>query len=131
MVTYGHLFGTRLAQNLAKNTGEYLVGSLNREDPRSYRSGERGFWKRTRSVLVDTVMTQTDDRHRRPAFSHMAGALSSGFLGEACYLSWHSDGVAGSFRRSGLAYGGYFVRALFYEFQPELRAAAFHILRKH
>jgi hypothetical protein len=130
MVTYGHLFSTRLAQNLAKNTGEYLVGSLNREDPRSHRSGERGFWRRTRYALLNTVMTQTDDGHRRPAFSHMAGALSSGFLGEACYPSWHGDGIAGSFRRSGLAYGGYFGRALFNEFRPELRTAAFRILRK-
>ena len=127
---YGHRFGTRLAQGFSRNTADYLVGSLNHEDPRLRTSGKSGYWRRAESAFTGVMVAQTDDGSVRPAFSHIAGALSSGFVGAACYRPRHNGMMADGLERSGFAYSTYFARALFAEFRPELMGMTSHLFSK-
>jgi hypothetical protein len=130
---YGRRVGTRYAQGLAKSTAEFLFGALNHEDPRSHPPvalnalDNRSHTIRGRlgAALLRTIWTHRDTGRDFIAFSRIAGALSSGFVGNA----WYPDRLATTrqaFARTGSAFGGYVMSNLFSEFQPEL----FGLIRK-
>ncbi|MEK6300014.1 MAG: hypothetical protein AABO41_04775 [Acidobacteriota bacterium] len=124
---YGRRVGTRYAQGVAKSTAEFLVGAINHEDPRSRppvnmdAPDTRTLRARLGAALVRTVWTHRDTGpgHDGIAFSRIAGALTSGFVGNA----WYPDRLATTrqaFARTGSAFSGYVINNLFSEFQPEL-----------
>ena len=132
---YGRRVGTRYAQGLAKSTAEFLVGAINHEDPRAHPPVDIGaanphlkstFKGRLGSALLRTVWTHRDPPYKDGiAFSRIAGALSSGFVGNA----WYPDRLTTpgqAFARTGSAMGGYVINSLFSEFQPEV----FGLVRK-
>jgi hypothetical protein len=131
LMSFGHRLGTRLAQNTSKNTVEYLVASLNHEDPRFHLSTKSGFWHRTESALLNTLVAHTDDGAVRPAFSKIAGALAAGFAGSQCYLPPRTSRLDNVLSRSGLAYGTYFSTAVFSEFGPDLKMFTSRLLHRH
>jgi hypothetical protein len=125
---YGKRFGTRYAQGLAKSTAEFLFGALNFEDPRPQPPDLNGNHSdtpttikgRLGAALLRTVWTHRD--HGRKdfiAWSRIAGALTSGFIGNA----WYPDRLSTTpeaFKRTGSAFGGYVMNSLFSEFQSDL-----------
>jgi hypothetical protein len=122
---YGRRVGTRYAQGLTKSTAEFLFGAINHEDPRSRppvsmdAPDPRTIKARLGAALLRTIWTHRDTGHDGIAFSQIAGALSSGFVGNA----WYPDRLATTrqaFARTGSAFGGYVMNNLFSEFQPEL-----------
>ncbi len=121
----GHRFAAFYARRAAQNAGELIAGYLNHEDPRPRLSGQNGFWNRTRSALLSVMVV---DGSGRPALAPMAGAFGSGFTGMACYRTRNS--LADGFRRTGLAYGGYFGTALAHEFHPDIQTFAKRLLHK-
>lgn len=125
---FGHRFAVFYARRAAQNTGEFLAGYLNRENPRPHLSTENGFWKRTRSALFSVVAVEGADGGNRPALAPIAGAFGSGFVGVACYRTHNT--LEDGFRRTGLAYGGYFGSALAHEFHPDIAAIASRLLHQ-
>jgi hypothetical protein len=126
---YAKRVGTRYAQGLAKSTAEFLAGALNREDPRSSPPATPGkasnkpesftLKHRVGSALLRTVWTRRYNGTHGIAFSKIAGALTSGFIGNA----WYPDRLrtpGQAFARSGSAMGGYVMSSLFSEFQPDV-----------
>ena len=125
----GRRIGTRYAQGMTKSTAEFIVGALNYEDPRTTIRGEdphhhrkTTFQGRLGEALLRTVWIHRDNGHRDfIAFSHFAGAFSSGFVGRI----WTPDsqnGLAAALERSGTAMGGYAANSIFQEFQPDVVA---------
>ena len=133
---YARRVGTRYAQGLAKSTAEFLAGAMNHEDPRphppvdlsatdSHSHVKNTIKGRIGEALLRTVWTHRDTGHDGPALSRIAGAFSSGFIGNL----WYPDRLATTgqaFARTGSAMGGYVMNSLFSEFQPEL----FGLVRK-
>jgi hypothetical protein len=119
---YAHRFAARYASRAAMNGSELLVGYLNHEDPRPRPSMTNGVWNRTRSALLSVVVIRDEDGNSRPALSPVAGAFGSGFVGAVCYKTNHTaeDGL----RRTGISYSGYFMKAVFNEFHPDISAFA-------
>ena len=76
-------FGTRVAQSMAKGTGQALVGAIFREDPRFYPSRKEKFWPRVGFALTHTLIVRNDNGHQQFSAGRVAGAFSSGFSGVA------------------------------------------------
>lgn len=121
----GHRFAAFYARRTAQNLGELVAGYFNHEDPRSRFSSQNGFWGRVRSAVLTVVVVDGSDRL---ALAPIAGAFGSGFTGMACYRTRNSLGDG--FSRTGLAYGGYFGRALAHEFHPDIQSFAHRVIRK-
>jgi hypothetical protein len=119
---YAHRFAARYASRAAKNGSELLVGYLNHEDPRLRSSRATGAWNRTRSALLSVVVIKDEDGNSRPALSPVAGAFGSGFVGALCYKT--NSTAEDGFRRTGISYSGYFMKAIFNEFHPDILAFA-------
>ncbi len=115
---FGRRFGAYYASHTAQNTGEFLAGYWNHEDPRYKPSLERGIWKRSRSAVFSVLIAKDTDGSTRMAFAPLAGAFGSGLAGAACYRnqSFMEEGLRGS----ATSYGFYFATAILREFKPEL-----------
>ena len=128
---FGRRFGTRYAQGMVKSTGAFVVGALNHEDPRPHppqnpncdfcrtHARKSGFLPRTGGALLRVVWAHRDNCSDGIAFSHFAGAFSSGFVGMAWTPS-PGNTVSESFIRSGTAFGGDVAASVFSEFQTDI-----------
>ena len=114
---YAHRFAVYYAKRGARETGELIAGYLNHEDPRSHPSGETTYRKRIRSALLSVLVTRGDEGNR-PALAPILGSLGSGFAGTALYRE--HTGPEYGLRASGITYGGYFGKALYQEFRPDI-----------
>jgi hypothetical protein len=81
---YGRIYGSTLATQTAKRTGQFLTEAVLHEDPRYLPArpgsnvGERVF-----HAVSYTFVDRTDSGARTLAFSNFAGAASGGFVGMA------------------------------------------------
>jgi len=127
---FGRRFGVRYAQGMAKSTGSFLFGALDHEDPRAHppanlfcashdHGPKTGFWPRTGSALLRVVWVHRDNCTDGIAFSHIAGALSSGFIGMA-WTPPPGNTIGQAFARSGTAFGGDVAASVFSEFQSDI-----------
>jgi hypothetical protein len=124
---YMHRFAAYYTKLTARETGELFAGYLNHEDPRPQTSRETVFVKRLRSSLLSVLIVR-DDAGDRPSFAPIAGSLASGFAGAACYRE-HTEAKY-ALQGAGLSYSGYFGRALYHEFQPDIRYFVRRMLHK-
>jgi hypothetical protein len=124
---YTHRFAVYYIRRTARETGELVAGYLNHEDPRPHTSGEAVFGKRMRSALLSVLVVRGDEGDR-PALAPVVGSLASGFAGAACYQE--HTGARYALQGAGISYSGYFGRALYQEFRPDLRFLVRRILRK-
>ncbi len=116
---YARRFGTRYSQGVAKTTGDFVVGSLLKEDPRYEASRDTNFWKRTGHAFASIFVVKNVYGNQRPAFSKFAGAASSGLVG----LAWYPDRLnrpGDVAARIGTGFGGYLASSVFQEFKPNL-----------
>lgn len=113
----------------ARGTAELLVSYLHHEDLRPQASGKHGAWVRTASALLTVVASTGEDGTGRVALAPMAGALGSGLTSMALYPKQNS--LMYGLERSGLSYCGYFARALFHEFAPEIWSLTPYFIRRH
>lgn len=134
---FGERFGTRYAQDLTKNTAEFIFGF--KEDPRPTPPPQPyvlrdGTWVKNPNIhshhhtsvagrlggaLLHVVWTHYDSGQDGVAFSRVGGAVSSGLIGRLWIPgpqnTWGQVGV-----RTASAFGGYAAGSVFTEFQPEL-----------
>jgi hypothetical protein len=125
---FAHRLAVFYARHAAQDAGELIAGYLNHEDPRPHLSQEHGVWNRTRSALLSVVQTKDTDGNMRIALAPVAGAFGSGMVGAAFYS--RNNTAATGFERTGIVYGGYFARAVFREFKPDLSHFAYRLLRQ-
>jgi hypothetical protein len=113
----------------ARLTAELFVGYLHHEDPRFHSSNKHGVWRRTGAALLNVMARPGGDGAEQIALAPIAGALGSGLTSMALYQQQNS--LRYGLERSGISYSGYFIRALFHEFSPELWSLTPHFIRKH
>lgn len=122
-------FGTRVAQSLAKGTGQALVGAVFHEDPRFYPSRRQGFWPRFGFAFSHTLIVKNDNGHEQFSVGRVAGAFSSGYVG----MAWTPAPIntnGNALVRTGTAMGGVLAGSLWKEFQPDITKFASSIFRK-
>jgi len=118
---FGRNFGNQLARSAASSSARFSLDTLLREDPRYWRSGGNSFFARTAYALGFTFIDRTDSGRPTIALGNFAGAVASGFVGNA-YLpdGWTNATHAG--QRSLAALGALAAQNLVQEFLPEIGA---------
>lgn len=117
-------FADRYASGFGGNLGrqgiQFVLETALHEDPRYFPSKEKGFKKRMKNVLLQTLVTRTDSGGHRFAYARIAGAFADGQLVNA----WQpastgsvGDGVMRGFIGLGSDLGYNFLQ----EFVPFMR----------
>ncbi len=114
---YAHRFAAYYAMRSARLSGELIAGYFNHEDPRFHPSEQATYKKRLKRALF-SVLVMKGDEGSRPALGPILGSLGSGFTGAAMYRD--HTGTEYALRSAALCYGGYFGKALYEEFRPDI-----------
>ncbi len=113
----------------ARFATELFVGYLHHEDSRPHFSNKQGSWHRAGAAFFSVLAWPNQDGDTQIRLVPIAGALGSGLTSMALYQQQNS--FAYGLQRSGIAYVGYFARALVHEFSPELWSLTPGFIRKH
>lgn len=117
---YGDRLGSAYATHFIRESLEYGASAALREDNRYTRSGESGFWKRSKHAIVYTFMARNDAGNEHFAYSRFGSAAGAAFISRI----WqpHSTNSAGD---GAVVFGGTIgsdVGAnMFHEFWPDIR----------
>lgn len=117
---YGDRIGTSYATHFIRETLEYGASAALREDNRYIRSGESGFWKRSKHALVYTFMARNDAGNEHFAYSRFGSAAGAAFISRI----WqpHSNNSTGDGAVVfGITIGTDMGANMFHEFWPDIR----------
>ena len=125
---YGRRDAAAYGGGLIRNTAEFSVGALLREDPRFEPSAHNGFVARAADALHNTLFVRTDDGGHQLAWSRAAAAVATGFA----VNSWEPRRLHSTHHAIVLSLGGfasYGTGNLMHEFGPDIKRFLFHKLR--
>jgi hypothetical protein len=88
-VGYGRRLGSTLAYSGVRNAIGFGLDSALHQDPRYYRSGGTGTWRRVKHVFRGTLLTRTDSGGETLATWRFGSAYSAAFLSN----QWYPDRV--------------------------------------
>ena len=81
---YARRLVSGVGRHLIAETIRFGIAAADREDPPYHPSAERGFWNRTRHVIVETFTSETARGTRIPAYSRFAGTYGAAFTLPIC-----------------------------------------------
>lgn len=120
MAGYGRRVGYYTANRGANNAIQFAAGSLLREDPRYFPSGDGTWRRRTRHALVRTFLITKPSGAASFAYSRMLGSYGGGFLANL----WYPDRMrtpGGALLRGTISLAGEAGGNVFREFWPSLK----------
>jgi hypothetical protein len=82
---YGKRFGSTLARSGIHSALAFGLDSTLRQDPRYFRSGGAGFWRRTGHALRGTMLTRTDGGAETLSTWRIGSAYGAAFLSNQWY----------------------------------------------
>jgi hypothetical protein len=124
---YATRYAAALGTNLTRQSMAFLLETALHEDPRYFPSEEKGFRRRLKNVLLQTVVTRTDSGKETFAWARMGSAFGAGEFVNI----WQprSTGTAGGgLTRGCIILGGDLAYNFFQEFVPFVRPRS---LRRH
>ncbi|MGA9672491.1 MAG: hypothetical protein WBQ94_24970 [Terracidiphilus sp.] len=101
---YLNRLATQRGQFQIGNFCAFAVGATLHEDPRFLPSGLHGTWRRTKYVIVRTLVARTDNGREQPAFANYAGPLGAAFF-PSTWLPRSESSLPSSLKRSGMMLG--------------------------
>jgi hypothetical protein len=121
---YAKRYGMRLTGVSVGNAMEAGLGAIWGEDPRYFRSHDKGFKKRTFYVIKASFMAPGPDGNFRPAYARYAGNFGNNFLSNTWRVPSDSTASRASLR---CLYGtlGELGGNAFTEFWPDIKAKVF------
>ena len=126
---YGKRVGAILADsNLSTFFARFLLPSLLHDDPRYFRIGSSGSFKRRLvHALLSPEWTRRDNGTHRFNYSRVMGNLMAASVGNAYYPE-DDRGAGDTFQRAGVMLAGGSGTAVLQEFWPDIKARLF---KKH
>jgi hypothetical protein len=82
---YGKRFGVTVACSGIHSVFAFGLDSTLHEDPRYFRSGEGGFWRRTGHALRGTILTHTDRGTETLSIWRLGSAYGAAYLADEWY----------------------------------------------
>jgi hypothetical protein len=121
---YGKRFGSTLAWSGVHSAMAFGLDSTLHQDPRYFRSGSKGFWRRSGHALRGTMLTRTDSGGETLSTWRLGSAYGAAFLSNM----WYPDRL--NTVRLGLIEGSVtlgfdLVGNLGKEFWPDIKKKAF------
>jgi hypothetical protein len=122
---YGERLGSTLAYSGVRNTIGFGLDTMLREDPRYYRSTDRGFWRRTGHVVRGTFLTRTDSGGETLSIWRIGSAYGAAFISN----EWRPDSVDTkklSVEQGSVHIGADLLQNFGSEFWPDIRRKIRH-----
>jgi hypothetical protein len=116
---FGRNYGDAFASRVSAHTAQFLTGAILREDPRYAPAASHGFFARSAHAIAFTFVDRSDSGSPMPAFSNLAGAAASGFVGNA-YLPAGFEDMTHAGQRATLQLGMFAAGNLFREFALQM-----------
>jgi hypothetical protein len=122
---FGDRYGMRLTGISTGNAMEAILGSLWGEDPRYFRSRERGFGTRTKYVIKASFLAPRRDGRWHPAYARYIGNVGNNFLSNTWRVS-SENGPDNALIRCVWGLVGELGGNAFAEFWPDVKGKIFH-----
>ncbi len=122
---YGKRLGSTLAYGGVRNLLGFGLDSALHEDPRYYRSTERGMWRRSKHAFRETILTHKDSGGETLAVWRFGSAYGAAFISN----QWYPDRVntvALGFSQGSTQIGFDFLSNLGSEFWPDIKKKLLH-----
>lgn len=117
---FGKRFGLTVACSGIHSALAFGLDSTLHEDPRYFRSGDGGFWRRTSHALRGTVLTHTDKGTEALSVWRFGSAYGAAYLSNQWYPN-RLNTVGLGFSEGSLQLGFDLLRNLASEFGPDLK----------
>jgi hypothetical protein len=117
---YGKRLGSTMACSGMRGALAFGLDSALHEDPRYFRSGGDGFWRRAKHALRGTVLTHTDRGTEALSLWRFGSAYGSAYLSNQWYPG-RLNTVGLGFAQGSLTMGFDLARNLASEFGPDLK----------
>lgn len=110
---------SHLGDNFLRYNIQFAIQAADHEDPRYFRSGQHGAWKRTKYAVLHTFVVRSDDQSWMPAYSLLASAYAVPYIRR----EWRPEafhrmsGVEAGSSEIGITVGS----NIFNEFWPDLK----------
>lgn len=122
---YVKRLGSTLAWSGIHSTLAFGLDSTLHQDPRYYRSGGAGFWRRSGHALRGTVLTRTDSGGETLSSWRLGSDYGAAFLADMWYPA-RLNTVGQGFTRGSITLGFDVATNLGKEFWPDIKTAVFH-----
>ncbi len=122
---YGRRFASAYGRQFIAHTIGLGISIVDHEDPRYFRSHERGMWPRVRHAAVQTFVSRTDSGGRMFAFSRVAGVYGAAFISNAWYPGREAD-FGHALARGSSAMGASVAFNMVREFGPDIKKRLRH-----
>jgi hypothetical protein len=121
---YAERIGSHLARAAVRENIAFGIRALDHEDPRYFRSHDRGAWKRTRHAVGRSFMVRNERGGYMPAYSTLAADLATPFIAQ----SWRPEPISAGreLRTGGMGLGFDVVQHLGQEFWPDIKKKLRH-----
>ena len=122
---YGKRLGSTLAYSGVRNLLGFGLDSALHQDPRYYRSTERGTWRRTKHAFHETIFTHKDSGGETLATWRLGSAYGAAFISN----EWYPDRVntvALGFSQGSTQLGFDLLSNLGSEFWPDIKRKLSH-----
>jgi hypothetical protein len=126
---YGKRFGVTVACSGIHSALAFGLGSALHEDPRYFRSGSGGFWRRTRHAFRGTILTHTDRGTETVSFWRLGSAYGASYLADEWYPG-RVHTVRLGLSEGSLQLGFDLASNLASEFGPDLKRKMLHRRRR-
>jgi hypothetical protein len=117
---YGRRFGSHTAVTLARRAIQFGVGTMRREDPRFFRSGESTVGRRIRNQLIQTVWVRSDSGGTTLAAGRILGVIA-GTQVSRIWIPQSEEGFSYNLGRAGLVLATDIGTRVLREFWPDIR----------
>jgi len=117
-------YGNKVANRTVENGIGFLVSVPLRQDPRYFRSGETGIWRRARHAVLYTVLTPTDNGGRTFSAWRFAGNYGAQFVSNAWRPERYTS-VSNTLLRGTVSIGYDAASNFFKEIWPDIKRKIF------
>jgi hypothetical protein len=121
---YGKRFASTLAWSGVHSAMAFGLDSTLHQDPRYYRSGDKGFWRRSGHALRGTMLTRTDSGKETLSTWRLGSAYGAAFLSNMWYPD-RLNTVSLGLIEGSVTLGLEFFSNLGKEFWPDIKKKAF------
>jgi hypothetical protein len=122
---YSKRFASTLGWSAIHGTLAFGLDTTLHQDPRYYRSGSAGFWRRSGHALRGTILTRTDAGGETLSTWRIGSAYGAAFLSDMWYPA-RLNTVREGFLDGSLGLGFGLASNLGAEFWPDIKSRLFH-----
>jgi hypothetical protein len=117
---YGKRYASQFGESASRQMFAFGLEATLHQDPRYFPSGEKGFWRRTKNALKQTLVARRDSGTDQFAYARIGSALGAAFLANT-WQPRSTDTTGNAFSTFGVTIAGDAAYNFIQEFIPRFR----------